>query len=51
MAFSRSCRVVMESLDLAIRRRRIGSAFESIVDGRAMLLNFSGIIFRRMFTP
>jgi len=25
--------------------------FESIVDGRAMRLNFSGIIFRRMFTP
>ena len=25
--------------------------FESIVDGRAMQLNFSGIIFRRMFTP
>src|SRR5687768_17401712 len=26
-------------------------AFESIIDGRAMRLNFSGIIFRRMFTP
>jgi CubicO group peptidase (beta-lactamase class C family) len=26
-------------------------SFESIVDGRAMRLNFSGIIFRRMFTP
>lgn len=26
-------------------------AFESIVDGRAMVLNFSGIKFRRMFTP
>jgi hypothetical protein len=26
-------------------------AFESIVDGRAMRLNYSGIIFRRMFTP
>ena len=26
-------------------------SFESIVDGRAMVLNFSGIIFRRMFTP
>jgi D-alanyl-D-alanine carboxypeptidase len=26
-------------------------AFESIVGGRAMRLNFSGIIFRRMFTP
>jgi hypothetical protein len=26
-------------------------AFESIVDGRAMRLNFSGIIFRRVFTP
>lgn len=26
-------------------------AFESIVDGRAMRLNFSGIPFRRMFTP
>lgn len=25
--------------------------FESIVDGRAMRLNFSGIIFRRIFTP
>ncbi|HEX5966261.1 MAG TPA: serine hydrolase domain-containing protein [Pyrinomonadaceae bacterium] len=25
--------------------------FESIIDGRAMRLNFSGIIFRRMFTP
>lgn len=25
--------------------------FESIVDGRAMRLNFSGIIFRRVFTP
>jgi D-alanyl-D-alanine carboxypeptidase len=26
-------------------------AFESIVDGRAMQLNYSGIMFRRMFTP
>jgi hypothetical protein len=26
-------------------------AFETIVDGRAMRLNFSGIIFRRVFTP
>jgi D-alanyl-D-alanine carboxypeptidase len=26
-------------------------SFESIVDGRAMRLNYSGIIFRRMFTP
>ncbi len=26
-------------------------SFESIVDGRAMRLNFSGIIFRRVFTP
>ena len=26
-------------------------SFESIIDGRAMRLNFSGIIFRRMFTP
>jgi CubicO group peptidase (beta-lactamase class C family) len=26
-------------------------AFESIVSGRAMQLNYSGIIFRRMFTP
>ena len=26
-------------------------AFESIVDGRAMQLNYSGILFRRMFTP
>jgi CubicO group peptidase (beta-lactamase class C family) len=26
-------------------------AFESIIDGRAMRMNFSGIIFRRMFTP
>jgi D-alanyl-D-alanine carboxypeptidase len=26
-------------------------AFETIVDGRAMRLNFSGIIFRRIFTP
>lgn len=26
-------------------------SFETIVDGRAMRLNFSGIIFRRMFTP
>jgi CubicO group peptidase (beta-lactamase class C family) len=26
-------------------------AFESIVDGRAMVLNYSGIMFRRMFTP
>ena len=26
-------------------------AFESIIDGRAMRLNFSGIPFRRMFTP
>ena len=25
--------------------------FESIIDGRAMRLNFSGIIFRRVFTP
>lgn len=25
--------------------------FESIVDGRAMRLNFSGVIFRRVFTP
>jgi hypothetical protein len=25
--------------------------FESIVNGRAMQLNYSGIIFRRMFTP
>lgn len=25
--------------------------FESIVDGRAMRLNFSGIVFRRVFTP
>jgi D-alanyl-D-alanine carboxypeptidase len=25
--------------------------FESIVDGRAMVLNYSGILFRRMFTP
>ena len=25
--------------------------FESIIDGRAMRLNFSGILFRRMFTP
>ena len=25
--------------------------FESIVDGRAMRLNFSGIIYRRVFTP
>ena len=26
-------------------------AFESMVDGRAMQLNYSGIIYRRMFTP
>lgn len=26
-------------------------SFESIVDGRAMRLNYSGIIFRRVFTP
>ena len=26
-------------------------SFESIVDGRAMVLNYSGIIYRRMFTP
>ena len=26
-------------------------SFESIVDGRAMRLNFSGIVFRRVFTP
>jgi CubicO group peptidase (beta-lactamase class C family) len=26
-------------------------AFESIVDGRSMRLNYSGIVFRRMFTP
>jgi hypothetical protein len=26
-------------------------SFESIVDGRAMRLNFSGILFRRAFTP
>jgi len=26
-------------------------AFDSIVEGRAMQLNYSGIIFRRMFTP
>jgi CubicO group peptidase (beta-lactamase class C family) len=26
-------------------------AFESIIEGRAMRLNFSGILFRRMFTP
>ena len=26
-------------------------AFESIVEGRAMQLNYSGIVFRRMFTP
>jgi CubicO group peptidase (beta-lactamase class C family) len=26
-------------------------SFESVVDGRAMRLNFSGIIFRRIFTP
>jgi D-alanyl-D-alanine carboxypeptidase len=26
-------------------------AFESIIDGRAMRLNYSGIVFRRMFTP
>ena len=26
-------------------------AFESIIDGRAMRLNFSGITYRRMFTP
>jgi hypothetical protein len=26
-------------------------SFESIVDGRAMILNFSGIPFRRTFTP
>jgi len=26
-------------------------SFESIVDGRAMVLNYSGIMFRRMFTP
>jgi CubicO group peptidase (beta-lactamase class C family) len=26
-------------------------SFESIVDGRAMRLNFSGIVFRRIFTP
>ena len=26
-------------------------SFESIVDGRAMRLNFSGIVFRRAFTP
>ncbi len=26
-------------------------SFESIIDGRAMRLNFSGILFRRMFTP
>ena len=26
-------------------------SFESIVNGRAMILNFSGILFRRMFTP
>ena len=26
-------------------------AFESIVDGRAMRMNFSGIVFRRTFTP
>ena len=26
-------------------------SFESIVDGRAMRLNFSGVIFRRVFTP
>lgn len=25
--------------------------FESFVDGRAMVLNYSGILFRRMFTP
>jgi len=25
--------------------------FESIIDGRAMRMNFSGILFRRMFTP
>jgi hypothetical protein len=25
--------------------------FESIVDGRAMRLNYSGIVFRRTFTP
>ena len=26
-------------------------SFESIVDGRAMVLNYSGVRFRRMFTP
>ncbi|HEY2963669.1 MAG TPA: serine hydrolase domain-containing protein [Pyrinomonadaceae bacterium] len=26
-------------------------AFDSMVDGRAMVLNYSGIMFRRMFTP
>ena len=26
-------------------------SFDSIIDGRAMRLNFSGILFRRMFTP
>lgn len=26
-------------------------SFESLVDGRAMRLNFSGIVFRRIFTP
>lgn len=26
-------------------------SFESIIDGRAMRLNFSGIVFRRVFTP
>ena len=26
-------------------------SFESIVDGHAMVLNYSGILFRRMFTP
>ncbi len=26
-------------------------SFESVVDGRAMVLNYSGITFRRMFTP
>jgi hypothetical protein len=26
-------------------------SFESVVGGRAMRMNYSGIIFRRMFTP
>ena len=26
-------------------------AFESVIDGRAMRMNYSGIPFRRMFTP